>query len=36
MYTVTMAARISQGSEESEFWKAAAVPWKLVWMLGGR
>ena len=35
MYTVTMAARISQGSVDSEFWNAAAVPWKLALNAGG-
>ena len=32
---MTSAARISHGSFASEFWNAAAVPWKLVWMLAG-
>src|ERR1700761_1916607 len=36
MYTVTRAARISRASFDSEFSKAAAVPWKLAWMLGGK
>src|SRR5262245_56020862 len=35
IYTVTRAARMSQGSELSDFWKAAAVPWKLGRMLTG-
>ena len=35
MYTVTMAARMSTGSFEMEFSKAAAVPWKLATMLAG-
>ena len=36
IYTVTRAARISRASLEREFSKAAAVPWKLAWTLGGR
>ena len=33
---MTSAARISIGSLASEVWKAAAVPWKLAWMLAGK
>src|SRR5271154_1534453 len=36
MYTVTRAARISSASLEREFSKAAAVPWKPDWTLGGK
>ena len=33
---MTSAARISKGSLASEVWKAAAVPWKLASMVGGK
>src|SRR5258708_6242194 len=36
IYTVSRAARMSSGSLDSESWKAAAVPWKLAWMVDGK
>ena len=35
MYTAISAVKISIGSEDSESWNAAAVPWKLPWMVAG-